>query len=58
MRGSRGRRCWRLPLALSVVGALLRGADAAFWRDTVGLLRAASVSFQTLKPEMQKRYRV
>jgi hypothetical protein len=69
--------CGRLPLALSVVGAMLRGADAEFWRDTLDLLRkadlsaiqeqlppgqdsffkAVEVSFQSLKPEMQQRYK-
>ena len=66
-----------LPLALSVVGAMLRDADAEFWRDTLDLLRkadlsaiqeqlpegqqsffkAVEVSFQSLKPEMQERYK-
>jgi WD40 repeat protein len=36
--------CGRLPLALSVVGAMLRGADAEFWRDTLNLLRKADLS--------------
>jgi WD40 repeat protein len=69
--------CGRLPLALSVLGAILRGADAAFWTDTLDLLRSADlsaiqeqlpegqesffkaveVSFQSLKPDMQERYR-
>src|SRR5271157_1095273 len=30
--------CGRLPLALSVVGAMLRGTDAAFWTDTLAVL--------------------
>ena len=69
--------CGRLPLALSVVGAMLRGADPEFWTDTLDLLRkadlsaiedqlpegqqsffkAVEVSFQSLKPEMQERYK-
>jgi WD40 repeat protein len=69
--------CGRLPLALSVVGAMLRGEGAEFWRDTLGLLckadlsaiqeqlpegqqsffKAVEVSFQSLKPEMQERYK-
>jgi WD40 repeat protein len=69
--------CGRLPLALSVVGAMLRGADVEFWTDTLDLLRkadlsaiqeqlpegqdsffkAVEVSFQSLKPEMQERYK-
>jgi hypothetical protein len=36
--------CRGLPLALSVVGAMLRDADAAYWRDVVGLLRNADLS--------------
>ena len=70
-------QCGQLPLALSVVGAMLRGASAEFWRDTLDLLRkadlsaideqlppgqesffkAVEVSFQSLKPETQERYR-
>ena len=69
--------CGRLPLALSVVGAMLRGTSKRFWTDTVELLRnadlsaiedqlpegqqsffrAVEVSFQTLKPDTQSRYR-
>ncbi len=69
--------CGRLPLALSVVGALLRGTDAQFWAATLNLLRkadlsaiedqlpegqqsffkAVEVSFQSLKPRMQERYK-
>jgi WD40 repeat protein len=69
--------CGRLPLAISVVGAMLRDADDAFWKDTLELLRkadfsaiqeqlpdgqdsffkAVEVSFQSLKPEMQERYK-
>ena len=36
--------CGRLPLALSVVGAMLRGADLEFWNDTFTLLRKADLS--------------
>ena len=69
--------CGRLPLALSVVGAMLSGTDAPFWKDTLDLLRkadlsaiedqlpegqqsffkAVEVSFQSLKPEIQERYK-
>ncbi|MBV8833199.1 MAG: hypothetical protein JO108_28720, partial [Acidobacteriaceae bacterium] len=69
--------CGRLPLALSVVGAMLRSANAKFWSDTLDLLRGADlsaiedqlpegqqsffkaveVSFQSLKPELQERYK-
>jgi len=69
--------CGCLPLALSVVGAMLRDADAEFWRDTLDLLRkadltaiqeqlppgqdtffkAVEVSFQSLKPDIQQRYK-
>jgi WD40 repeat protein len=36
--------CGRLPLALSVVGAMLRGAEPQFWTDTLELLRKADLS--------------
>ena len=69
--------CGRLPLALSVVGAMLRGAEPEFWEDTLALLRkadlsaiqqqlppgqesffkAVEVSFKSLAPEMQERYK-
>jgi WD40 repeat protein len=69
--------CGRLPLALSVVGAMLRRANEQFWKDTLDLLKKADlsaiqeqlpegqesffkaieVSFQSLKPDMQERYR-
>jgi len=69
--------CGRLPLALSVVGAILRGADEEFWTDTLDLLRradlsaiqeqlppgqesffrAVEVSFRSLDPAMQERYK-
>jgi WD40 repeat protein len=70
-------QCGRLPLALSVVGAMLRDTDAQFWAATLSLLRkadlsaienqlpegqqsffrAVEVSFQSLKPGMQERYK-
>ena len=69
--------CGRLPLALSVVAAMLRGATGEFWTDTLDLLRkadlsaiqaqlpegqqsffkAVEVSFQSLAPLMQDRYK-
>lgn len=69
--------CGRLPLALSVVGAMLRDTDEQFWTDTLDLLRkadlsaiedqlpegqqsffkAVEISFQSLKPELQERYK-
>ena len=36
--------CGRLPLALSMVGAALRNADPAAWRDTLELLREVDTS--------------
>jgi WD40 repeat protein len=36
--------CGRLPLALSVVGAMLRGAPEKFWWDTLQLMREADLS--------------
>jgi WD40 repeat protein len=36
--------CGRLPLALSVVGAMLRGAPDKFWLDTLQLMREADLS--------------
>src|ERR1019366_3871180 len=36
--------CGRLPLALSVVGAMLRGAPDKFWWDTLQLLRESDLS--------------
>lgn len=36
--------CGRLPLAISVIGALLRGADAATWKDSLDLLRNADLA--------------
>ena len=38
------RECGGLPAALSTVGAMLRGASAAEWADTAGLLRDADLS--------------
>ena len=69
--------CGRLPLALSVVGAVLRGTDSEFWNDTLAVLRkadlssiqeqlppgqdsffkAVEISFESLSPVMQERYR-
>jgi WD40 repeat protein len=69
--------CGNLPLALSVVGGMLRDASHKSWQDTLELLRnadlsaiedqlpegqqsffkAVEVSFQSLKPEMQERYK-
>jgi WD40 repeat protein len=71
-------QCGFLPLAISVTGAMLRGAETPFWNDTLELLRkadlkaiedqlpdgqqsffkAVEVSFQSLKPEMQERYKI
>src|SRR5215471_15658026 len=51
------RECGRLPLALSVVGAMLRGADAAFWKDTLDLLRNADLSaIEDQLPEGQQNF--
>ena len=69
--------CGRLPLALSVLGGMLRDADPMYWRDTLALIRkvdlsalqeqlpkgqesffkAVEVSFQSLAPAMQERYK-
>jgi WD40 repeat protein len=49
--------CGRLPLALSVVGAMLRGESAEFWRDTLDLLRKADLSaIQEQLPEGQESF--
>jgi WD40 repeat protein len=49
--------CGRLPLALSVVGAMLRGADIEFWTDTLDLLRKADLSaIQEQLPEGQDSF--
>ena len=36
--------CGRLPLALAVIGAMLRGAEPQFWADTLDLLKKADIS--------------
>jgi hypothetical protein len=36
--------CGRLPLALSVVGGMLRGKNAQYWTDTLTRLRTADLS--------------
>jgi hypothetical protein len=36
--------CGRLPLALSVVGAMLHGTEVKFWKDTLEVLRKADLS--------------
>jgi WD40 repeat protein len=38
------RECGRLPLAISMIGAVLRGADRAFWCDLLTSLRGADIS--------------
>lgn len=38
------RHCANLPLALSTVGALLRGAEPAMWTDTAACLRNADLA--------------
>ncbi len=49
--------CGRLPLALSVVGAMLRGADPDFWNDTLELLRKADLSaIQEQLPDGQNSF--
>jgi len=37
-------QCGRLPLALSIVGGMLKGTDPDFWKDTLALLRNAEPS--------------
>src|SRR5262249_21933863 len=69
--------CAGLPLALSVVGAMLRRADEGAWTEMTDLLRRADlsaienllppgqesffkaieISFHSLRPEMQERFR-
>ncbi len=69
--------CGNLPLALSVVGGMLRDASHKSWQDTLNLLHSADLSaiedqlpegqqsffkaveasFQSLKPEVQERYK-
>ena len=49
--------CGRLPLALSVVGAMLRGESAEFWADTLDLLRKADLSaIEEQLPEGQESF--
>jgi WD40 repeat protein len=49
--------CGRLPLALSVVGAMLRGKAPAFWTDTLDLLRRADLSaIQARLPDGQDSF--
>jgi hypothetical protein len=49
--------CGRLPLALSVVGGMLRGTDRAFWVDTLDLLPKADMSAaQEQLPEGQDSF--
>jgi hypothetical protein len=70
-------QCGRLPLALSVIGAMLRDTDEQFWKATLSLLgkadisaledqlpfgqqsffKAVEISFQSLKPANQDRYK-
>jgi WD40 repeat protein len=38
------RECGRLPLALSVLGGMLRGKNAQYWADTLARLRKADIS--------------
>jgi WD40 repeat protein len=53
------RECDRLPLALSTMGALLRGAASAEWADTAGLLRNADLAAieEQLPPGQQSFFR-
>jgi WD40 repeat protein len=37
------RECGRLPLALAMIGAMLRGKPAAFWQQVLKLLRVADL---------------
>ena len=49
--------CGRLPLALAVMGAMLRGESAEFWSDTLDLLRKADLSaIQEQLPEGQESF--
>jgi hypothetical protein len=51
------RECGRLPLALSVVGGMLRDTDTAFWNDTLELLRRADLSaIEDLLPKGQESF--
>ena len=53
------RECGRLPLALSTVGALLRGATPAEWADTAELLHNADLAAieEQLPPGQQSFFR-
>lgn len=49
--------CGRLPLALSVVGAMLRDTNEQFWTDTLDLLRKADLStIEDQLPEGQQSF--
>jgi len=49
--------CGRLPMALSVVGAMLRTANEEFWTDTLDLLHKADLSaIQEQLPEGQQSF--
>ena len=38
------RECGRLPLALSMIGAILRGESVSYWQDTLDLLHQGDLS--------------
>lgn len=56
--------CGRLPLAISMIGAMLRGKPQALWthalsllrREQATLFRAIQVSVDALEPAMRERY--
>jgi len=49
--------CGRLPLAVSVVGAMLRGAGRESWKDTLDALNKADVSaIQEMLPDGQQSF--
>jgi WD40 repeat protein len=49
--------CGRLPLALSVVGAMLRNAGSGYWQDTLKLLREVDLSaIEELLPPGQESF--
>jgi WD40 repeat protein len=49
--------CGWLPLAISVIGGLLRGAETALWQDTLDLLRKADfTSIEEQLPEGQQSF--
>jgi WD40 repeat protein len=63
------RECGGLPLALSMIGAMLRGKPASYWPHMVGILRQArldkvsgklvraiQVSVEALDPRARERY--